>query len=214
LSWLTRMTLLGTLLATLAVPPALAAPPRHPPLSAEDQAQVTAAEDYLNGITTLKARFLQVSDNGAQAEGTAYLNRPGKLRLQYDPPSPLLVVADGTFLIVHDKTLDNPSYIPLGSTPAGVLVREHVALDKGDLAVTKVVHQPGLVAVTVVEAEDAASGSISLIFTERPFQLRQWRVVDAQGQTTSVSLYDVATGIALDPKLFEFENPNFGRPKL
>lgn len=214
MSWLTRMTLLGTLLAAMAVPPALAASPHHPPLSAEDQAQVKAAEDYLNGITTLKARFLQVSDNGAQAEGTAYLNRPGKLRLQYDPPSPLLVVADGTFLIVHDKTLDNPSYIPLGSTPAGVLVREHVALDKGDLAVTKVVHQPGLVAVTVVEADDAASGSITLIFTERPFLLRQWRVVDAQGQTTSVSLYDVTTGIALDAKLFEFENPNFGRPKL
>ena len=213
MSWVSRVILLVGLASALPSL-ALAGPPHHVALSADDQAAVKTAEDYLNGVTTLKARFLQVSDNGAQAEGTAYLNRPGKLRLQYDPPSPLLVVADGTFLIVQDKTLDNPSYIPLGSTPAGVLVRAHVALDSGDLVVTKVTRQPGLIAVTVVEADDPASGSITLIFTERPFQLRQWRVLDGQGQTTSVSLYDVATGISLDAKLFEFENPNFGRPKL
>lgn len=214
MSWLSRVLCLTLLVAAVLPSLADAAPQRHPPLGAADQAEVKAAEDYLNGITTLKARFLQISDNGAQAEGSAYLNRPGKLRLQYDPPSPLLVVADGTFLIVHDKTLDNPSYIPLGSTPAGVLVRDHVALDKGDLMVTKVSRQPGLISITVVEAEDVASGSISLIFSERPFQLKQWRVVDGQGQTTAVSLYEITTGIALDHTLFEFENPNFGRPKL
>ena len=213
LSRMTRRTALVALMATLALP-AVGAPARRTPLTAQDHADVKAAEDYLNGITTLKSRFLQISDNGAQAEGTAYLNRPGKLRLQYDPPSPLLVVADGTFLIVEDKSFDNPSYIPLGSTPAGVLVREGVALDQGDLAVTKVSHQPGVIGITVIEADDAASGSITLIFSERPFQLRQWRVVDAQGQTTSVSLYDVTTGISLDSKLFEYQNPNFGRPKL
>jgi len=208
-----RRTALALLIGALALP-ALAAPAKRAPLGAQDQADVTAAQNYLNDITTLKARFLQVQGNGGQAEGTAYLNRPGRLRLQYDPPSPLLVVADGTFLIVHDKTLDNPSYIPLGSTPAGVLVRENVELNGRDLAVTKVTHQPGLIAITVVEADDPVAGSITLVFTERPFQLRQWRVVDAQGQTTSVSLYDVQTGIPLDSKLFEFKDPNFGRPKL
>ena len=213
LSPIPRRAAIAVLLAALALPAYAAATARRA-LSPQDRADVTAAEEYLNSITTLKARFLQISDSGAQSEGTAYLHRPGRLRLQYDPPSPLLVVADGTFLIVEDKTVDNPSYIPLGSTPAGVLVRQAVALDQGDLAVTKVSRQPGVIAITVVEAEDAASGSITLVFSERPFQLRQWRVVDAQGLTTSVSLYDVATGLPLDGKLFEYQNPNFGRPKI
>jgi outer membrane lipoprotein-sorting protein len=184
------------------------------PAFAADKADVREAEAYLNGISSLKARFLQISGNGSQAEGTAYLSRPGKMRLQYDPPSPLLVVADGKFLIVHDKTLDNPSYLPLDSTPAGVLVRPNVQLDGKDLKVIRVSHQAGVVAITVVQAEDPAQGSLTLIFTERPFELRQWRVLDAQGQTTTVSLYEVQTGLPLDPKLFEFVDPNFGRPKL
>jgi outer membrane lipoprotein-sorting protein len=200
---------------TLALSPiADAADAKRAQLSAQDRVDIARAQDALNAIDTLKARFLQISSNGGQAEGTAYLHRPGRLRLQYDPPSPLLVVADGTFLIVHDNTLGNPSYIPLGSTPAGVLVRNNVQLDGKDLAVTHVSHQPGVIAITVVQAEDSGDGQLTLVFTDRPFQLRQWRVVDPQGQTTTVSLYDVETGLALDSKLFEFKDPNFGRPKL
>jgi len=195
------------LLAACLAVPAFAAGP-------QDKADIQEAEAYLNAVTSLKARFLQVSGTGGQAEGTAYLSRPGKMRLQYDPPSPLLVVADGSFLIVNDKTLDNPSYIPLGSTPAGVLVRPNVQLDGKDLRVIRVSHQPGVVAITVVSADDPAQGSLTLIFSERPFALRQWRVLDAQGQLTTVSLYDVQTGLPLDPKLFEFQNPNFAPPKL
>lgn len=198
--------------ATILLPAATSAAPKHVELSARDQADIQAAQFYLNGISTLKARFLQIAGNGAQAEGTAYLSRPGKMRLQYDPPSPLLVVADGSFLIVLDRTVDNPSYIPLGSTPAGVLVRENVELNGKDLAVTKVSHEPGVLEVSVVEREDPDSGKLTLVFSERPFQLRQWRVVDAQGQTTTVSLFNIQTGVTLDPKLFEFRDARFERP--
>lgn len=200
--------------ATVVPLPAEAAGPRRAPLSAQDKADVQRAEAYLNQITTLKARFLQVTGNGGQAEGTAYFSRPGRMRLQYDPPSPMLVVADGTFLIVHDKELGEPSYIPLNSTPAGILVRENVQLDGKDVTVTRVSRTPGVLNVSMVESEDAGQGELTLVFSERPFALRQWRVVDAQGATTSVSLYETQSGLALDPKLFEFKNPNFGKPKL
>ncbi|MDA8230938.1 MAG: outer membrane lipoprotein carrier protein LolA [Magnetospirillum sp.] len=202
--------------AAIALPaaPASAAHAVRAQLTPEDRSDVLAAQTYLNGITSLKARFLQISSNGSQAEGMAYLSRPGKLRLQYDPPSPLLVVADGTFLIVEDKTLDNPSYIPLNSTPAGVLVRANVELDGKDLAVTKVSHQPGILGITVVDADDPGQGQLTLIFSQRPFQLRQWQVIDAEGQITTVSLFDAETGIPLDPSLFVYKNPAFGRPKL
>jgi outer membrane lipoprotein-sorting protein len=202
-------------LTPLAVPfdPAEAAP-RRVQLSAQDRADIARAEDYLNSVTTLKARFLQVSANGGHAEGTAYLSRPGKMRLQYDPPSPMLVVADGTFLIVHDKELGEPSYIPLGSTPAGILVRDNVKLDGKDVQVTRVQRLPGVLNISMVEADDAGQGELTLVFSEAPFALRQWRVVDAQGAVTTVSLYESQAGLKLDPKLFQFVNPNFAKPKL
>lgn len=192
--------------------PAEAAGPRRAALSAQDRADVARAEAYLNQVTTLKARFLQLAPNGGQAEGTAYFSRPGRMRLQYDPPSPMLVVADGTFLIVHDKELGEPSYIPLNSTPAGILVRENVQLDGKDVTVTRVTRSPGVLNVSLVESEDPGQGELTLVFSERPFALRQWRVVDAQGGTTVVSLYEAQTGLALEPKLFEFKDPKFARP--
>ncbi|CAA7614436.1 Outer membrane lipoprotein-sorting protein [Magnetospirillum sp. SS-4] len=190
-----------------------AAGPKPAALSEQDKADVARAEAYLNGITTLKARFLQMSPNGATAEGDAYLSRPGRMRLQYDPPSPLLVVADGTFLIVHDSQLD-PSYIPLDSTPAGILVRADVRLTGGDVAVTRVARQPGVVRVSLVAAEDPAAGEITLVFSDRPFALRQWQIRDSQNQITTVSLFEAQSGLTLDPKLFRFQDPKFTKPKL
>ena len=198
----------------LLVTAAPAAESRRLPLSAQDKADIARAEEYLNGVTTLKARFLQVAPNGGSVEGDAYLSRPGRMRLQYDPPSPLLVVADGSFLIVYDSQLGEPSYIPLGSTPAGILVRAGVRLDGGDVAVTRVARQPGVVRISLVEADDPAAGEITLVFSDKPFALRQWQVKDAQHQVTTVSLYQAQAGLSLDSALFEFKNPKFTKPVL
>ena len=202
------------LLALLAlVPSAVAAAPRKP-LSEQDKADIGRAEAYMNGITTLKARFQQFAPNGNVAEGTAYFWRPGRMRLQYDPPSPLLVVADGAFLFVHYRVLGVPSYLPLGSTPAGVLVRENVQLNGKDLAVTRVTRAPGVLNIALVESDDPGQGELTLVFTEQPFALRQWRVLDAQGNTTTVSLFEAQSGITLDSKLFEFKDPKFTKPRM
>lgn len=183
-------------------------------LSANDLSDVRRAEDYMNGLTNLKARFLQVNNNGSTADGTVWLSRPGKMRLEYDPPNPLLVVADGTFLIVHDAELDDPSYIPLDSTPAGVLLRPEIHLNSGDLKVTEVERDAGVISFKVINAEEPEQGDITLTFTERPFLLRQWTVRDVQDKYTTVSLFDVQSGIAIDPKKFVFENPKFKQHQL
>jgi len=177
-----------------------------PKLTDQDKTDIATAETYLNGFSSLKAHFLQFSDNGGQAEGTAYLSRPGHLRLQYDPPTELLLVADGSFLIVEDRRYDNPSYIPLDSTPAGVLVRDKIKLVNGDLSVTKIQHQPGVLSISLTDSKDSGQGELTLVFAEKPFQLKQWQIVDAQNQTTTVSLFDVQTGITLDQKLFVYKN--------
>ena len=205
---------LAILLLVAAVETVGAAEPRKLPLTERDKTDIQRAEVYLNGITTLKARFLQISPNGTSAEGDAYLSRPGKLRMQYDPPSPLLVVADGSFLIVFDRQLGEPSYLPLNSTPAGILVRAGVSLNSGDVAVTRVVRLPGVIRISMVEADDPTAGEITLVFSDAPFALRQWQVKDAQSQITTVSLFEAENGLTLDPKLFQFQNPNFIKPKL
>lgn len=179
-----------------------------PALAASEAQEIAKAETWLNQVKTLTARFLQASPDGGSVEGTVSLWRPGRLRLDYDPPSPILLIADGSWLIYYDRQLDQTSYVGLDSSPAGILVRADVRLDSGDLKLLKLGHQPGLLEITVAKRDDPGAGRITLVFTEAPFQLRQWRVVDPEGKTTTVSLFDARTGVELDPKLFEFHNPN------
>ncbi len=181
--------------------------PAFAALSDGDQAIVKQANDYLDQVHTLKAHFVQNASNGEQAEGTIYLDRPGKLRLEYDPPSPILVVTHDNTLVYYDKKLQQVSYVDLDSTLAGVLVQPRVDLNGSDLQVLGVAHQPDTDRVTVAKRGDPSQGKITLVFTEKPFQLRQWQVVDAQGQVTQVTLYDAQTGLSLDGELFVFHDP-------
>lgn len=182
-------------------------------LSASDTAEVQRVEQYLNQITTLRAKFFQVSGNGATAEGIAYLSRPGRMRLDYLPPSPIQVYANNGMLVFFDKQLQQTSYADVDTTPAGVLVRQQIRLTGGDISVTSVRHGRGTIELDLIRSRDPGAGSLTLIFEDRPFVLKQWRVRDPQGQVTTVSLFDVQTGIPLEAKLFEFVDPNF-RPGL
>jgi outer membrane lipoprotein-sorting protein len=181
------------------------------PLSDQDRADIARVETYLNGIRTLSARFMQVSDSGGTAEGKLYLSRPGKLRLEYDPPVPILMVANGGFLIHYDKQLKSVTHLPIDSTPAGLLVRDHVALS-GDVTVSAVERGPGSLRVSLLQTKDPNAGRITLVFGERPFALSNWQVVDAQGNVTRVALIDPRVGVPLDSSLFRFTDPSMLPP--
>lgn len=202
----------GALAAVLLAAGTLApapVPAREAPLGDDARAIVERVEEWFNGFTTLKARFLQVGPDGSIAEGDAYLARPGKLRFDYDPPTPVFIVADGRSLIYRDEELDQTSYMPLGSTPAGLLVRRDVELDQNDDVQILNVHRgQGVVGVTLAQASDPGAGHITLLFDENPFALRQWRVRDAQGQITTVSLFEVEKNVRLSPELFRYSDPD------
>jgi outer membrane lipoprotein-sorting protein len=170
-------------------------------LSSSDKDAVSRAEKYLNELSTLKSRFLQATSTGNYTEGTFYLSRPGKMRIEYDPPVQFLIVADGTWLIYNDLELDQITHLPLGATPANILLQENISLLDGDLEVSKVEHAPGIIGITLVLA-DEDSGHLTLIFADKPLELKKWIVVDPQGVTTSVSLLSTRRDISLDPKLF------------
>jgi len=195
-------TILG--LAILFAGNALAVDAVPAKLSARDRADIVRVENYFNDLKTMTAKFLQVASNGSVAAGTMFLSRPGKFRFEYDPPSPNMLIADGTFLIFVDKELRQTTHIFLSSTPVGVLVRDVVKLD-GDITVTGISRRRGLLRVTVADSDDAEDGTLTLVFSEKPFQLRQWQVLDAQRTITTVTLNNARTGMALDAKLFEFD---------
>lgn len=171
-------------------------------LSAEDKADIARIEAYLNGLKTLKAHFLQVAQDGAESEGTAWLERPGRMRFQYDPPSPFLLLAAHGVLTFHDAALQQTSNIPLSRTPLGILLAEHVELS-GGVTVIAIQRLPGQIQLTLVRTDSPGDGSLTLIFADPPLALRQWTVVDAQRRETHVTLYNVRTGGDFDPQLFE-----------
>lgn len=174
--------------------------------TAQDRADLKRIQDYLDGLRSMKARFLQIAPNGAISRGTAWLERPGRMRFEYDPPSPYLLVAGHGLLVFHDYSLEQTSNIPLSRTPLGILLANHVKLS-GDVTVTGMQHLPGQIQVTLVRTDSPGEGSLTLVFSDNPLALRQWTVVDAQRQATRVTLYDVKRGGKFRSGLFEFTTP-------
>ena len=193
--------------ALLLAGPALAqTAPR--PFSDRDRADIARAEAWLGRLTSLKARFLQIAQNGAAAEGTGWILRPGRMRFEYDPPDPLLLVAGYGQFFYFDRQLKQATVLPVGSTPLGILLRENLKLS-GDITVSRVERGGGLLRITLFRTAAPAEGRLTLVFAEDPFELRQWAVVDAQGQETRVTLTQPEYGGRFPALLFDFNDPRF-----
>ena len=193
--------------AFAADPPKPAKATAKPQLDEQDREAIRKAETYLNALTTLKARFLQVTDAGHTRQGTFSLKRPGKMRIDYDSPIKDFVVADGKFVYFWDAELKQQQNAPIGSTMADVILRPELKLS-GDVTVTEVQRDAGVVDIALVDTKEPGKGKLTLVFEENPFQLRKWKVLDATGATTEVSLSDLQPGAKLDDEQFYFRDPN------
>ena len=201
-----RTLLLAPFLAPVLAPPAWAQTPTA--LTAQDRADIARVEAYLNGVRTLHSRFRQTAPNGGTSEGQAWLERPGRLRFEYDPPSPFLLVGGHGLLVFYDSKLKQTSNIPLGSTPLGLLLQDNLRLS-GDITVTGLTRAPGQLQVRLLRTKSPADGTLTLVFADAPLALRQWSVVDAQRQETRVTLYNVELGGTFNQSLFQFIDPKF-----
>ncbi|MDP2699271.1 outer membrane lipoprotein carrier protein LolA [Thalassospira sp.] len=161
-------------------------------------------ETYLNNITTLKADFVQISSDGGAADGQLFMERPGKMRFEYNPPAQILLVSTGHDLIYFDKEINAPTYFSIDETPAGVILADQVSLSR-DVRVIDLRRAAGTTRVTLVRRKDPGAGTVTLVFQDNPMQLRQWIVADAAGVETTVTLFDTVQGISLDPELFKFK---------
>lgn len=172
-------------------------------LSPADQAQVAQVEAYVNRLTTFKADFVQIAPNGATARGTMWIMRPGRLRVEYRPPVKLRIFATPKWLIVEDCKVKEPQYLPLRSTPAGILIQDRIALS-GEFTVTSVKRENQWITVTIVETKSREKGQMRLVFRANPLQLIGWTVIDQSGAPTQVSLENVQAGLPLDVNQFGF----------
>ena len=175
------------------------------------QETLAAVERYLDGLQSLKANFSQIGPQGEPAEGVIYMQRPGLLRVEYAPPVPVLIVGDGFWIHYHDMELGQVNDWFIYETPLGALTREETRFGE-DLEVTAFSESAGLIKITVVHEDDPRGGSLTLVLSADPLRLIQWRVTDAQGLVTAVTLHDLETNIRLPRGLFVFDDPRTKTP--
>ncbi len=179
-------------------------------LNPQQQVLMEKIKTYLNGMKTLQGGFAQISSTGEYADGKVYMQRPGKMRLIYNPPAQTEMIVRNDTIIYHDKEFKQVTYYPLAATPLAVLLKDQISFEQ-DVDIVDLSKGRGVIELTMVDKEDPGMGSVTLVFSDAPLALRKWAVVDAQGVMTQISLLNPVSGQKVDPKYFEFIDPGYGR---
>jgi outer membrane lipoprotein-sorting protein len=205
-----RRTLLATGLAGLA---ALAVAPLAGAQAtglvtlegAERAAALARANATLNGVSAMQGRFVQTSPGGNRAQGNFYLQRPGKLRFEYDPPATMLIVSDGSVVSLRDTALRTTDRTDLRSTPLNLILRNQVDLAR-DARIVRVSRQGQWTLVTARDRSGQTDGAITMHFFGDSAELRSWDIVDLTGARTRIALSNVTRPASLDRALFRLED--------
>lgn len=201
------LLLLTPALATampLPLPATLQTEPLPP---AESAAAFKQLDAYVKKLTTLRARFTQTNADGSELRGSFALQRPGRLRLEYDPPPRWLFVGTGNSYVYYDADVKQVSYLGSSDLPLAFLIEDTATLESADLKFTFYENGDMLYALSRYGDNPPAT----FVFQKKPFQLAAWYILDQQQQLVTVTLQDVSVGKPLDAALFRFVDPN--RPR-
>lgn len=186
-----------------------------PLTGAERDAALAAANRSLNGAARVQSRFTQTSPGGGSASGTLYMQRPGKMRFEYDPPATLLIVSDGSVVSMRDTALRNTERTNLRSTPLNLILRNQVDLAR-DARITGVARNGNWTIVSARDRSGMTEGEITMFFYGAGLELRAWDVVDATGARTRIVLSGLTRPASFNQALFRMEdqlsNRRSGRP--
>lgn len=204
-----RTATLAALAAAILVAPAMNSLPGMTGGSAYANAQLTEVDkaalgqlnDYLNQIRNMSGEFIQTSPRGQVANGIFYIAKPGKMRFEYAPPSPLLVVSDGNWVTVKNTQRKSDDQYPLSTTPLKLVLAEQVNLFDQAI-ILNVEHTETLSAITMQEKDQLVAGQLTMVFDRANNELVQWIIVDGKGQRTSVELSNIDKTAEPNPKLF------------
>jgi outer membrane lipoprotein-sorting protein len=172
---------------------------------ANQRALAAKMSTYLSSISTLSGNFVQVGPNGAKVTGDFIIQKPGKVRFQYDAPSPLDIISDGTTMAIRDHKLATQDIYPLSQTPLRYLLSDRIDL----LADTNVVNVSAddTFATVTIEEKQALIGTnrLTLMFGAKDMQLKQWTITDPQGYDTTIAIYNLSTAKKADPDMFKID---------
>ena len=167
-------------------------------------------EAYLNNIKSLEATFIQMASNGATAEGRLFIKKPNKIRMEYADPVNVLIVGDGNFIVYNDTELDQVTHIDYDDIPATLILANDIKIDGKKIKVLDFYQDSGSTTITLDYADKGDLGPITLVFSNNPMELKQWKIVDPQSVEVSVSLYDAKKDQPLDEKIFKFKEKKAG----
>lgn len=164
-------------------------------------------DQSLNNTMNFSGRFTQQNPDGSIDYGTIYLQRPGKLRFEYDAPNPLLVVSDGVTLVQQDRALETTDRFPLAATPLNYFLKENVNL-ANDTEVVSLIKDPREMRVTARDGSGEMDGEITMAFDIRTLALKGWTITDAFGGQTQLRLSDLQYNQRIDPRKFILRDDN------
>lgn len=190
------------LILALFIALAAAAPAQAAKWTADQTADLDRISAALNAIKTMRGGFTQIGPQGQVDQGKFYILKPGKIRFDYDPPNPTLVIGDGVGIAVYNTKLNTANRYPLNGTPLNLLLSDHLDL-KRSANVLDVERRPGEVIVKARANDRNATGNITIVFTDPGLELRQWTIMDAQGLPTTVSINNVQEGVDLPESAFK-----------
>jgi outer membrane lipoprotein-sorting protein len=176
------------------------------------KAQAAKVSNYLRSLQTLVGNFVQVGPDGTKTKGDFYIQKPGKVRFEYDPPTPIAIIADGSSLAVRDRNLGTQDIYPLSQTPLRFLLSDRIDLLK-DTNVVNVTSDDRFVTVTIEEQRALIGTSrLTLMVGAKDGQLKQWTVTDPQGYDVTVAVYNLDSTKHVDPSLFKIDFTNYQTP--
>ena len=184
----------------------LAAASVLPGMAAAQGAGGAAAQkiaDHFSSVKTMMGEFVQFGPRGEQTGGKFYISRPGKLRFNFEDPSPLRVIADGRNVVVGNVKLKTWDIYPLSKTPLTMLLANRIDLSND--AVRGVRQESDLTTIVLGNKTIFGDSTITMMFDSNTYDLRQWTITDNQGKDTSVMIYNVQTGVGLDEKVFAID---------
>jgi outer membrane lipoprotein-sorting protein len=197
---LTRRAVLGLAVAVLAAWPAAAAKPID--LTPEQVKSINAISDYLNSFETIQGEFTQISPRGNFSQGIFVISKPGRMRFEYAPPNPYLIVSDGKWLTIKNTKKEKGDQFPLAQTPLRLVLAKNIDILK-ETNILGFEEQDGLTSVTLEDKESTlGDGQLTLVFDKTRNMLQQWIVIDGKGRRTTVTLENVEAGVDPDPRLF------------
>jgi outer membrane lipoprotein-sorting protein len=172
------------------------------PASASAQASGTAQKiaDHFASVKTMMGEFVQFGPRGEQTGGKFYIDRPGKIRFNYEDPSPMRVIADGKSVVIGNRKLKTWDIYPLSKTPLNLLLGNKI--DLSTKMVRGVKEEADLTTIILGDKSMFGDSTITMMFDPKTYDLRQWTITDAQGKDTSVMIFNVKTGVPLDDKVF------------